>query len=273
MLRNIDLSNRDFAWLIILMLFVLWGLSKRSIRKSLLDLLKCMIAIKVLNIFLIYTLYVELMTVVMHSLGVWTMSSIKETLIWILLVPIPVLAKSMDVSFSFKRVALDQITLTVVVSYIISHHSFSLVFELMLCVVIIILSTIYAMSVRHRNQASCMMFVIGLVLFAIGLHDLIINFDYTNARVIIMKFLVSPMYTLFVLPLTYLIAVFMAYEVLFMRCDFMLRHNSLSKKSIKRAIVAKCRLNLTIINKLSSTICNYTFQSMETFNSMLNELN
>ncbi|WP_434578830.1 hypothetical protein [Thermoanaerobacterium thermosaccharolyticum] len=92
-LKNI-FSNRELAVGFWLFLLLLYALSKKDIRKSLLDIIKIFFSKKFIGWHISMLLYVLLIVFILFKIGFWEFRLLKDTIIWYISVAIVTSIKS-----------------------------------------------------------------------------------------------------------------------------------------------------------------------------------
>jgi len=77
-------NTREIAVILWLGIFVLWALSQKSIRKSLLVVLKSLFQIKIFSVIIAAILYTGILVFILAQVGIWEWSLLKDTIYWFL---------------------------------------------------------------------------------------------------------------------------------------------------------------------------------------------
>ncbi len=269
MIEYLLLTPREFAVVILILITLTWSLINSKIRKSLGNLIKSFFALKFFNTFLIIVIYTELLSILLHSLGIWTLYSLKETIIWLIIEPVQLLVNSVNSKFSFRKIVSQQLSIVPLVTFLVDQYTFALPYELILIFMIVFVSLLYASSSYQdqfkilRKPLSIILSILGSIIVLNSIYHLILH-SVDNSMIIDFRdYLIFPVYTIFSLPLVYLILVYSSYEVLFMRCSFMLKNNPILLKKIRHIIIWKCRLNIKKIRQTSDIINFSTLGSID----------
>ena len=79
-----NLSNREAAIAIWLLVGLIWALTQNKIRKSLLLVIKSFFAWQLTISYLVMFSYIAIMLLVLHAVGIWSVAHITTTILWII---------------------------------------------------------------------------------------------------------------------------------------------------------------------------------------------
>src|SRR5262245_31441605 len=133
------LNNREIATAIWLIIALLWALSISGVRRSIRDLLKTFLNVKIVVPFVAMLVYIFLMVTVFKKIGFWDVSATKDTILWTLGSAFATffnLNKVSEDEHYFKNVILDNIKFILILEFILNFYSFSLAIELALIPII-----------------------------------------------------------------------------------------------------------------------------------------
>lgn len=128
-------NNREKAIGIWLAIFLMWGLTKKEARVSILNVFRSMFLTKLAFVFLGTIIYASLIVGILWKFNLWSPLLIKDAAFWIIgtgYVLLMNLSKDSQKGDYFKKTALDSIKLTVVLEFVLSLYSFNFWIEIFL---------------------------------------------------------------------------------------------------------------------------------------------
>ena len=145
MIQYVDLlSTREQASLILLSVFVIWGLFQRKVREGLPQLILTFLNRSILLSLFLLSLYILLEVWIGYRLGFWNSKLVKETVIWSVVSGSVLLfkgaLKANKEPHFFRNAAYATVIPTVFITFFINLTSFNLIAEIVLQIVIAILA-------------------------------------------------------------------------------------------------------------------------------------
>lgn len=252
-------STREIALFIWIMVFIVLVSLKGSVRKSIFGLFKSFFSL--FRIFAILTIYVLGTLYFLNLIGLWDTSLTKDTAFWFFTVAMVTFFKindAKDFKF-FKEIILDSVKWIVVIEFLINFYTFSLWTELILVPIIVFISLILAYSETDKKYEPVekvfrnIISIIGLVLLVYIIYETVIEFKKTFTVQNLKSLLHPVIMTFLFLPFAYLLALYMTYEMLFIRVDFLTRDKRVARK-VKRQIIFTANLNIERLNRISKNL-------------------
>lgn len=257
-----ELNNRELAIAVWLGAFIISVLFIKTVRKSVISLLKILFSFKIQLVVLSLCLYVTFIVWLLYFLHFWNFSLLKDTLFWFFGVGFISIFKTtgkVEIRF-FKSIVRESWKWTIIIEFISNLYVFSLPIELVLTLVIIFLSMMQPVAERdakYKDVNSCItksLSILGISLILYALFKTIQNykefFSWENTKSI----LLSPVLTVFYIPFLYVLTVVFQYEVLFIMLKSMSRQDKSFHKLLKREVIKTAKFNLSKINNISSQI-------------------
>jgi hypothetical protein len=229
-------NTREQAYLFWLVPVLIWMLSGQNMRRSLGGILKAFFCRQFVYIYLIALSYILCSIYLLSVVKVWDTSLIKDTIMWILFVALPLMLKSAKInSFQkfLKEIVRPLIAVSILFEYIFGLYTFALWIEILMVPALVMLGGMLAVSERKAEYAQVNKLLKGTqsiwglaAIFFIGLH-LIQNYqDYGN-RMILMQFLLPLFLSLLFLLVLYGIAMYVHYEDAFVSLNRHFRHRTM----------------------------------------------
>lgn len=261
------LSNREIAIFIWIGLFLIWGLTQRKIRDSFSSVLKAFFAWKLTLSYLVMFLYIAIILILLHSLGIWKFSHIVNTILWIVGVAFVMLfehSKANNESF-FKHAIKDNLKFLVALEFFINLYVFSLWVELLLVPVFSVLGVMLAIAESNKqyevvqNGINYIMAIIGTFFIGYAVYMAVSDFNSFLTLENFKNFGIPILLTIMFSPFIYFLALYVNYETLFIRLQFFVNDKSLLRHVKKKTIFA-FRLNLWVLNKWAKHINTLRFE-------------
>lgn len=276
-------STREISILIWLTIIISLILIKKETRIGFLDCIKLIFGFKIAVVWLIYCLYIFLITILLTNLTIWKRIYIKDIIIWFVLVGLINYIKSItdnDFEFSLRKLVKDNISVTIIVEFIISIFTFDIILELLIVPVVTILSLLSLYSERKSNYESVYKFIDG-IMGAFGLFlafktiELGIDeYKYLNMKDTLISFMIPIVYSFLSIPLYYIIRLYTKYEKVFVLLPFSRVINSKVKKIRFYKIFKVCRFSIEKLEYFYKNYVPYMYINMteEEFDEALNSL-
>lgn len=276
-------STREISILIWLTIIISLILIKKETRIGFLDCIKLIFGFKIAVVWLIYCLYIFLITILLTNLTIWKRIYIKDIIIWFVLVGLINYIKSItdnDFEFSLRKLVKDNISVTIIVEFIISIFTFDIILELLIVPVVTILSLLSLYSERKSNYESVYKFIDG-IMSAFGLFlafktiELGIDeYKYLNMKDTLISFMIPIVYSFLSIPLYYIVRLYTKYEKVFVLLPFSRVINSKVKKIRFYKIFKVCRFSIEKLEYFYKNYVPYMYINMteEEFDEALNSL-
>lgn len=236
-----ELNNREIASLIWIAAFLGYVFLKDRdghTADAFKGLLRAFFAPKIIVVLLWAFLWIILCVQALDYVGIWEMSNLKTTLLWVLTFACVTLFDvnrvSEDATY-FRKTVKDTIGATVIVTFIAEAYSFPLIVELILIPVLAVMTGIQVLSEKKPEHYSVNKLVstilasMGLVYIGYGIYMAATDFaafaSWNNLR----EFFIPIVLSLLFLPYLFFIAVLMSYELTFLGLHWALKDDSLRR--------------------------------------------
>lgn len=255
-------NNRELASIIWLVIIGLLLQINKSTREASKNLLKAFFQWKITSVILLALSYSAAIVWILWTIKFWDQALLKDTIIWFTgsgFFILMNLNKAEKEKNFFKNILRDNLKLILILEFVINFHQFSLLAEMFILPAIAFLAILQVVAEREERTkivktAIDWIFVIVTVMFLIiSIRDItndITGFaNYSNLK----SFLLPVILSISFIPCAYLIAVFMNYEMLFVRLGFYLK-NKRDLRFAKLRTIQKCGLQISKIRTLSPKI-------------------
>jgi hypothetical protein len=253
------LNNREIAIIVWITLFFLFAFLKEKLRASFYQLAKITFSRFILGLIASMLTYVFVMVLIFQKIGFWDASALKDTAAWTCGVAFVMLFnvnKAGDEDLFFQRALASTLGLAVVFEFIANMYTFSLPVELVMLPIVTMLAMMRLVaglkpeSKRVESGIGYILSAIGTLLTIVLLRKAIVDFHNLATLHNLRDFLLPPIFTLAFVPYIYGLALFMKYESIFNRIDFVNDDTSLIRYA-KRRIVIFFHINLKKLSKWS----------------------
>lgn len=255
-----ELSTRELALIIWLVVAVIAALTNGKIRKSLFKLVHAFVQKKILIVVFSALLYTVAVVYILSKVRIWNPNLIKDTVVWFLGTAF-ILAlntnKGVTDSTFFRTIIKENLALVVALEFFLNYFTFALWIELPILPMLALLGGLSAVAESEPSQQQvkriidAVLSMFGIVLVAFMIWRIAGNYRELATMDNLRSLLLPPLLTITYLPFVYLFALLMAYENLFLRIDFLLRDNDALAKKAKHGIVTGCHISLRKLVRFS----------------------
>ena len=250
-------SNREIAIIIWINLFLLYCLIKTDIRKPLKNLIKAAFNKKLIFLYIIIYYYIAILIYILYKIKYWNIYFIKDTLIWLITVPIFSIMKAEEDSKKyFKETLKSCFEIYILIEFIGVNYPFSIWIELIIIPIVILFSLVgeFAEKFGGTKEVSTFAYVIVIIISIFAfIHSIklaIIDIENIFTIETLKNIIYIPLLTIFYMPMTYLILVFMNYETLWVKINCKKYLPKKDKRELMCKAIKKCKLNLNKIKTI-----------------------
>jgi hypothetical protein len=239
-----------------------------DIRKSMMGVIKALFARKIFLILLLMFFYVTGIVFILGKIGFWNTYLFKDTIFWFFSFAIVTffnINKAEDHGF-FKSLLRKCLKWTIFIEFLVNFYTFSLTTELIMFPIIVFAGLIQAFSQTDKKYESVtklfknILALIGTVYFIYALYKTIVDYNSLFTIQNLFSLLLPVILTFALLPFLYGLALYMKYETLFIRVQFMTNDKGKNSK-LKRAIFNTAKLNLSKLKTIEKGLNKSDFYS------------
>lgn len=216
-------STREVALFIWFLILLFFGCRSKDIRQSIKEVIKAFFVKQIILAFSSQLLYVLVIVFLLSQIGLWDMSLLKDTFLWILFSGIILfinIRKAENINY-FSKVIKDNIKFVIIWEYLFIFYTFSLIWELVLMPIIFLISIMQVFidnSPKEDREYDKVISLFNTILGLIGLcaisyvtYKTVTEFEclYTFAN--LKSFLLPILLTILTLPYFYGLALYMNY--------------------------------------------------------------
>ncbi len=215
-------------------------------------------------------LYIGAITYLLHRINLWNISYLSDTIIWILGVAFVLF---INISHAreddyFQKAIVDNIKLVVFIEFVTNLYVFNLWVELILVPVLAILGALLGVASarpEYKRVESLIAPIVGLIgvgFLAYAVYNMIVDFKAFLSMQNLLTFLMPLILTILFLPFVYILAVYVIYDLIFMRIKNLATNSKLANYA-KWQTLFVFHFNLRALNKWLRKIVVSKFESRE----------
>jgi len=250
-------NNRELATFLWLAVLIVAFSFSRQTRSSFVTVVKAFFN-KVYVFFLLMFLYISLQVFLLYKVGSWDFTLLKDTVYWTLGVGAVLLVNvnqaNQDSSY-FKNLLFKNLKLIVILEFIVNYHTFNFFVEIFifpLVTLFVLIAVFSEVKQEYRVVNKIANVILGIIGF-IGLISGVVYIanNFTNFWVLdnLKNFLLPILLTITFIPFIYVTALYMAYELLYVRLGIFLKKDDDVLRYAKKKIFLLCKLDLSRLNR------------------------
>jgi hypothetical protein len=254
-------TTREQAMIVWIVIFVIWSFFQKNLHKSFHGLLQAFFQKKIFIAFILMLIYVGLVLYLLSQAHLWNTDLLKDTIFWVIgtaFVLFFSLNRAVEDKGYFKKIISDNLKFILILTFLINFFTFSMVVELILLPILILVAAMSAYAEIKKEYLPVKKFTNFLLsvwgIFLVIYITIKVLKDYQNllASDNLLAFLLPLLLTFILLPFLYGSAVYMVYENLFTKIDFLIgRKNRQLAKLAKHKIFMVFTLNLQRLARFS----------------------
>lgn len=275
-------SAREWATIIWLLIFSIFLMFQKEVRKGIKELLKIFFEKKLRILWEIILLYVLMITVIFYKMPIWDNIYIKDIIIWLifsgLVICMNAASNEADEKY-IKKIIKDNLKLTIILEFIMSTFTFDIWVELVIIPVITMITVMNVIAER-KEESRAVHKLLDFVLVVAGFWILyetikigINEYKELNMLNTLVSFMIPIVYLIMIMPLVYMLEVYSKYEVLFIRMTFKEEKNKKVKRKHRFSVIRICKFSVRRILLFQRVYLGKMYIGMkdEEFEQLMNE--
>ncbi len=264
-------NNREIAIGIWVLILIVLCLRKSSIRNSFSEVLNAFFKKPIVVSFVIMALYTFVIAYLLAKIKLWNVGQLKNTILWYICVASVSLFKLNSISedpYYFKNELKSQIKLIVIIEFVVSFYSFSLLAEFFIIPFAVFIGALLAISERKEEHKPVAV-IINNLLSCIGIlsliycsYQLVTNFSDFAKIETLFDFIVPIILSVALLPLIFIMALYIRYEQILIKIHFYTDNKQIIRYGKLKALI-NFKLNHKELNKWLLSVCASDFESKE----------
>ena len=239
------LNNREIATAFWCLVFIIWASTKSEIRAAFKRMVLVFLSKYILIFVSLMGLYTVALVFALDSLGLWENHQIKNVLFWFCSAGMYSLfqaTKAAETPHFFTSAVKDNLKITVLLQFIITVYTFSLLVELIVVPLMTSLVAMLAFSEgkkeyqvvsKHLNK---LMEVIGIFIILYTVYRLVTDFGEFGKVKTAYDLMVPVTLSICLLPFIYIVAAFSSYQIVYLRLNFLIKDKTLRRHAKLSAI-------------------------------------
>lgn len=228
--------------------------------------------------------YIVVITFVLYITGIWNTDLLKDTIIWSVTSAAILffnMNKANDTAY-FIPIILENLKAVILLEFITNFYTFSFLIEMFLIPVLTLIGVLQIAAehssktnAEHLKVAGCLknlFSVTGLLVFIYVGYKTIVHYNHLLTIQNIKSLLLPIVYTFLLLPFLYLLALYINYEILFVRMPYLIDDKKKMMK-MKWNILLIANINLNKLHKISRDLNYETYEKNKIWESLRKILN
>ena len=218
--------------------------------------------------YIVFLLHLCLVTYFLYAVGFWSVALLKDTIFWVLCVELPLFVKTIEKAKDnhfFVKLIKDNITISVIIEFVFNFWTFNLFTEILIVPISIFIGLLYALAARKKKYFQVKRFfdwlfvIFGVIIIINSCKHLYENPSELFNLSTLQEFLLPAFLLLLNLPVVYGLALYNAYEQVFIRVkgnkteNFKMKCSIIKFAGIYLSKITAIRNNLQYIAVISLT--------------------
>lgn len=189
-------------------------------------------------------------TLYFKKIGLWQITMLKDSIVWFCFTGILIIFQIEKVKeFSFKQILAESLGFLIIIEYLISAYNFSLIKEFFLIPLMFVLGAMSVIAEKdNKTKIIAKFFNLVISAYVIFVLYLSIKNVIKNPDGVFQSFIYNILTIIIFIFIRYFVAVYSAYERLFININNYVKNNKLGKK-LKWRYFLYAKLNIRRINK------------------------
>ncbi len=235
---NKTFNNREIALISYLLVLIIWTLTKKKNRKSIVLVIKAFMAWKILASIFVLMLYVALIVFGLFKIGLWDKSLIKDTVYWTFGVGFIIMMnfdKVLKEEHYFKYLIKENFKVLIIIEFLVGLYVFGIITEFILMPFVILFSMLLGYTEVYKEHRQVRKFlngifnILGMVYLIYSGYQIYSDFNAFTTTGNLKTFLFPIIMSFLFLPFAYSYALLVHYESLFVRLEFFLKNRKMRR--------------------------------------------
>lgn len=253
-------NNREIALIVYLLIFIIWAMTKKDIRKSIFGVFKVLFNKTILISIILILIYISIIVYGLFHLNLWDFYMLKDTIYWTFGAGFILMMNSTEALSDedfFRDFLKNNIKLIIILEFIVGLYVFGLITEFVLMPFVILLSLLWGYSenyeeyIQVKNIVQTILAIIGTIYFIYSLFMIYKDFTDFATYNTLRSFLLPIILTILFLPFGYCFALFLHYQSIFKRMEFSMRDDNTLKNYAKKRILLNSNFSFSRLRKLA----------------------
>lgn len=272
-------TSREWASITLIILFVLLSARARSVRGSIIGVVKAFFHWKILLPIICAQIYLSIFAYALYKYGLWNTTILRETIFFLFYTSIALILKYNNDDeriSSIKGIVEDTVKATLIIEFYLNIHTFSYGVELIFQFLLALLFLIGAYNKRDTKElhkaggcALKLFYCLSVFLLTYSIYMSIDQWreNFMTQNVVSLLFPIAA--TIAYWPFLYIFSVVKVYEEWFVRIYFASNKEEYGFR--KKQVFKACGINLSLIHFVSKNFHVYIPQTQKQFVDDLNK--
>ena len=262
---NKTFNNREIALISYLLIFIIWALVQKKIRKSFISVIKAILAWKILASIFSLIIYVAIVVYGLFKIGLWEKFLIKDSIYWTFGVGLVIMMsfdKALKEEHYFKNLVKENFKVLLIIEFIVGLYVFGIITEFILMPFVILFSMllgyteVYKEHEQVRKLVNGLLGILGTVYIIYSGYHIYSDFNGFATTGNFKTFLFPILMSILFLPFAYSYALLVHYETLFVRLGFFLKDKKL-RRFAKWRILLSVNFSILRLKRMTPGILFY----------------
>ena len=206
------------------------------------------------------------------------MKLLKDTIIWLIVVGFVIVFNAIGKNIQyFKKIAIESIQLTIILEFIANLHVLSFIFEFTTIPIFVFIGLVQAVNEykvgnkKIEKLINSIVNLYALTVFIFAIYKTIQNYRLDFTWEALQSLLLPTILTILFIPFSYLIALYSAYENLFIKL-INVKNEKIGKNKIKWKLFKRTGFNLIKVKELHIRLNPYYLDTAYDIDEYLNEI-
>lgn len=265
-------SSREIVAASFIIIVIIFAVSHKSIRPSVVSVIRAALSKQIVFPFLLMIAYAGLLTFLFSLSSFWKWYYLKDIIIWVLFVGTPICfnaaLKDRD-AYYFRNIITDNIKLAVLVEFLISTFTFPILVEILLQFMLLLLGMLQVYAGSKEEYASAkklidwLLAIIGLFVLVYSLIEAVKTYAELDLIDLLVSVITPLVFSVFYLPVAYLLAVYSEYQILFVRMSFKEPKDYKIQKTHRMKTLKACGLSLKKLDLFQKNVVPKMYPRLE----------
>lgn len=278
----IELFNtREIALFLWSIVILIWILKKMGSLNDFKKVLSAFFSDIIITPIFLSIIYAEIIILILALLDYWELKFLKDTFFWFIgsaIISIFNATKATENPNYFIKNILDNIKFIIAFEFITNFYTLPLLWEIILLPILLVISLAdhifdYQKQVTSKKFTTGILTIFGIFLFSFSITKLVKDFDSFATLNTLKIFLLPIILTVLFVPFTYLLAVYIKYENMFIFVGFRFKNKKKEFNKIKWRIFKFCLFNLNKQIELRRVQSFSYIMSLDDLNQTIDEYN
>lgn len=274
------LNNREISIGIWLSIFIVWAMTKSDVREVFKECINVFLVRQIAIPFLCMLLYTVGLIFILNEFGLWEFHQIKNSIFWLFSVAIVSFFRVNEIAKDphyFRNTLKDNFEILIVLHFIISVYTFSLLTELFFVPFVALIVAMLAISQSKKEHKAVESFLnrlmggIGIFIIGFTIYKLATNFGEFAKEETFYDFIVPTLLSVFILPYFFLLSLYVNYENIFSRLQSLIEDIKLLRYAKIKSMM-RFNFRISVLKRWANNLATARIDSKQDIDKSIDEL-